>query len=106
MANTPQEHRAQSTPQGYLRNPLTLWAAATLATITVCVGAGMLFQRYLHREFLGEETKLIHLCKQNPTLKKPECEELLARRSSKSPKQQVLAHPIPAAQFQLSTDSD
>jgi len=66
------------------RGEAGIWSASALIvgglTLTLLAGAA------LHYEFIGKETKLIHLCKQNPSIDPSECARLLELRRSPEPK--------------------
>lgn len=68
---------------------------------------GMAFQRFFRHDFIGEKTKLIHLCKKDPAARPTECAELLAARAG-SPPQKVRALPgsMKKPTFGLSNDKD
>ncbi len=57
-----------------------MWGVATLATALLCVLAGVYAKRYLNREFIGEQTRVLQQCRQNPRINPKLCEELLVAR--------------------------
>ncbi len=67
------------------RGEAGIWSVSVLVvgglTLTILAGAAF------HFEFIGEQTKLIHLCKQNPSVNPTECERLLEVRRSVNPEQ-------------------
>jgi len=71
------------------------------------VSIGVALQHLFRQDFIGEQTKLIHLCKKNPKLNPQACAELLEVRTG-APRKKNLALPgsIPSAKFKLSTDKD
>lgn len=71
------------------------------------VSIGVALQHLYRQEFIGEKTKLIHLCKNNPKQNPQACAELLEARTG-APRKKTFALPggIPSAKFRLSTDKD
>jgi hypothetical protein len=70
--------------------PLTTTVAVSLAGIAVIACIGLLFTRLLHRDFLGQQTRLIHECKKNPAVNPELCAPILEARA-------VDVHPSPRA---------
>lgn len=66
---------------GKLEGHYTLiWGLATLIAVLIFLAAGIYTKRYLNREFIGEETRFLQRCRQNPKNNGRRCEELLAAR--------------------------
>ncbi len=57
-----------------------LWGVVTVAAIIICILAGMYSKRYLNREFIGEQTRAIEQCRQNPRSSPQLCERLSKAR--------------------------
>jgi hypothetical protein len=49
-------------------------------TVLFIFGASLLFRSFMPGSFLGDETRLIHQCKQNPRINPRKCSEILAAR--------------------------
>lgn len=62
-------------------NPLITTIAVSLAGVVVMVCIGILFTRFLHRDFLGAQTRLIHECKKNPNINPELCVPILEARA-------------------------
>jgi hypothetical protein len=56
--------------------------SVTVAGVVVLLCAGLLFNRFVHRDFIGKQTRLIHECKRNPHIDPVKCAELLSARGS------------------------
>jgi hypothetical protein len=82
-----------------------LLAMTVSALVIVC--ACLLFQRYMHRDFLGERTQLIHKCKENPDFNPQKCAQLLSVRGVGSTSStRSFSHPALQKGFQLSPSDD
>lgn len=63
-----------------LSNYVLIWGLATALLVVVCVGLGMYAERAMKREFLGSQTRILHLCRENPDFDKKVCERVLMSR--------------------------
>jgi hypothetical protein len=57
-----------------------IWGLVTLLTVLLCIAAGVYTKRYLNREFIGEQTRILQQCRQDPSSNPKLCEELLIAR--------------------------
>jgi hypothetical protein len=83
------------------------WSAGISGMVILCVCLGVLGQRVLHQEFLGERTRLIHLCKTNPNSNPGVCADLLAARTGTTNKKvRALPGTFAKPTFKLSDDEN
>ena len=61
-------------------NQPLLWGAFTLCSVLAFAGLGTYSKLYMHRDFLGERTKILHKCREHPNFNRSVCEELLMAR--------------------------
>jgi hypothetical protein len=57
-----------------------LWGMATLLIVVLFAGLGIYAKRYMNREFIGAQTRLVQECRANPKAKGRVCEDLLIAR--------------------------
>jgi hypothetical protein len=107
MPENIKEHRAAYSLASYSTKQIITWTVAISGMILLFILIGMAFQRFLRHEFIGEKTKLIHICKKDPSARPAECAELLAARAGSAPRK-VLALPgsMKKPTFGLSSDKD
>jgi hypothetical protein len=59
----------------------------TAVTVVVFAVLGAYAKRYMDRDFVGEQSKLLQQCRANPEVNREQCEELLmARGELKQPR--------------------
>jgi hypothetical protein len=61
-------------------NYALFWGVATVIAVLLCAILGVIGQRYLNREFIGETTRELKQCRDNPDSNKKLCRELLTAR--------------------------
>jgi hypothetical protein len=59
-----------------------LWGMFTLLIVILFAGLGIYAKRYMSREFIGEQTRLVQECRANPKSKGKVCEDLLIARGA------------------------
>jgi hypothetical protein len=107
MSESIKENRSSFSLESYTTRQIITWTAAISTMVLVFIIIGVIFQRFFHREFIGERTKLIHLCKKDPSVRPTECAELLAVRTGSPPKKiRTLPGSLKKPAFRLSTDEN
>jgi hypothetical protein len=83
------------------------WSAGISGMVVLLICLGVLGQRAFYREFLGDRTRLIHLCKKNPNSNPAACADLIAARTGTIVrKPRALPGTFERPTFSLSNDKD
>jgi hypothetical protein len=88
---------------------IAAWSAGIFGLVVACSCLGVLGQRIFRQEFLGERTRLIHLCKRNPSSNPAVCAEVLVSRTRNAHgtgRGQTIAGTLTKPTFNLSNDAD
>jgi hypothetical protein len=107
MAESARDHDSTNSfrlaPNKRIAQSLTAISAIAFGVISVT----FIFQRFLHREFLGEGTRLVQLCKRDPQANPRACQGILSSRIEVSNKRaQSLSGTLESARFNLSNTQD
>jgi hypothetical protein len=90
-------------PHRRVTKSITAVSAIALGVVSFTV----IFQRFLHREFIGDRTRLVHLCKNDPQANPRACSEILSSRSEAvKRREKSLAGALESARFNLADTQD
>lgn len=80
----PTSSKSVSVLKRVVSNQPLVWGNVTLCAVIVFAGLGTYSKLYMNRDFLGERTKILHKCRENPNFNRSICEELLMARGEVS----------------------